>query len=262
VSGARRAATLLATSRLRGLLVSVRDAREAAAAIEGGADIIDVKEPRAGSLGRPTPDACLAVAAAAEGCLPWTMACGELREGPRAIIDHITAVGRLLGDCPGPAAIKVGLAGMAGRDWRTDLAAVYGSLECLPAGVGPVAVIYADAPETPPAEEILAAAGPLGCRAVLVDTFDKSAGSTLDCRTPAELSRWRAAATAAGMAFVLAGRLSAEDLAAAAEIAADVIAVRSAVCSGGRNGTVEAAKVRTLASWRDSHEDDRGSASL
>lgn len=259
MSGALRVATFSCKAPLRGLLVSVRDAREAAAAIEGGADIIDVKEPQAGSLGRPTPDACLAVAAEAEGHLPWTMACGELSDGPRPIIDHIAAVGRLLGDRPAPAAIKIGLAGMAGRDWRAGLAAVYKSL---PEGIEPVAVIYADAPDMPPAEEILAEAGPLGCRGVLVDTFDKSAGSTLDCRTVAELSRWRAATAAAGMAFVLAGRLSAKDLAAVAEIAVDVIAVRSAVCSGGRNGTVEAAKVRALASWRDSHEDDRSSAPL
>ena len=34
------------------LLVSVRCAEEATAALAGGADIIDVKEPRRGSLGR------------------------------------------------------------------------------------------------------------------------------------------------------------------------------------------------------------------
>jgi uncharacterized protein (UPF0264 family) len=36
---------------MTGLLVSVRDAAEAADALAGGADLIDVKEPNAGSLG-------------------------------------------------------------------------------------------------------------------------------------------------------------------------------------------------------------------
>src|SRR5207237_10897019 len=35
-----------------GLLVSVRSATEAGAALEGGADLIDIKEPRHGPLGR------------------------------------------------------------------------------------------------------------------------------------------------------------------------------------------------------------------
>ena len=37
-----------------GLLVSVRSAAEAATALAGGADLIDVKEPSRGPLGRPT----------------------------------------------------------------------------------------------------------------------------------------------------------------------------------------------------------------
>ena len=36
---------------MTGLLVSVRDAAEAEAALRGGATLIDVKEPRHGSLG-------------------------------------------------------------------------------------------------------------------------------------------------------------------------------------------------------------------
>ncbi|MFM7835691.1 MAG: (5-formylfuran-3-yl)methyl phosphate synthase, partial [Planctomycetaceae bacterium] len=36
------------------LLVSVRSADEAVVAATGGADIIDIKEPRHGSLGRPS----------------------------------------------------------------------------------------------------------------------------------------------------------------------------------------------------------------
>ena len=41
------------------LLVSVRCVDEVAAAIEGGAEIIDVKEPSHGSLGMALPETCL-----------------------------------------------------------------------------------------------------------------------------------------------------------------------------------------------------------
>ncbi len=40
---------------MTGLLVSVRDAEEAADAVAAGADLIDVKEPRGGSLGATSP---------------------------------------------------------------------------------------------------------------------------------------------------------------------------------------------------------------
>ena len=36
---------------MTGLLVSVRDSSEAQAALKGGVDLIDIKEPRAGALG-------------------------------------------------------------------------------------------------------------------------------------------------------------------------------------------------------------------
>ena len=41
---------------MTGLLVSVRDADEAEAALRGGAALIDVKEPRHGSLGRASAE--------------------------------------------------------------------------------------------------------------------------------------------------------------------------------------------------------------
>ena len=43
------------------LLVSVADAAEARAALAGGADIIDAKEPRHGALGAVAPDVLRAI---------------------------------------------------------------------------------------------------------------------------------------------------------------------------------------------------------
>jgi len=62
------------------LLVSVRDAAEARAALVGGADLIDVKEPSRGSLGRAEADTIAAVAHAVGGRTPVSAALGELRD--------------------------------------------------------------------------------------------------------------------------------------------------------------------------------------
>ncbi|MFM7290084.1 MAG: (5-formylfuran-3-yl)methyl phosphate synthase, partial [Planctomycetia bacterium] len=142
----------------RGLLVSVRDAAEAAAAVEGGAAIIDVKEPRRGSLGPAEPEAIAAVAEVVGAGRPWTMACGELggmsAAGPGRVsgagIDSVAvAIGArvarvcslLSAGASPPAAVKIGLAGAAATDWRRRLEAVY---ESLPTGSERVAVAYAD----------------------------------------------------------------------------------------------------------------------
>ncbi|MGH8059229.1 MAG: (5-formylfuran-3-yl)methyl phosphate synthase, partial [Candidatus Entotheonellia bacterium] len=44
------------------LLASVRDAAEARAALQGGADVLDAKEPSAGPLGACTPAVLHAIA--------------------------------------------------------------------------------------------------------------------------------------------------------------------------------------------------------
>ena len=52
------------------LLVSVRSAAEARTALAGGADVIDVKEPAHGSLGRASTEVIREVIDAVAGCVP------------------------------------------------------------------------------------------------------------------------------------------------------------------------------------------------
>jgi uncharacterized protein (UPF0264 family) len=63
------------------LLVSVRSAAEAEAALEGGADVIDVKEPSRGSLGRADDDVIAEVVSTVAGRRTVTAAMGELVDG-------------------------------------------------------------------------------------------------------------------------------------------------------------------------------------
>jgi uncharacterized protein (UPF0264 family) len=244
----------------RGLLVSVRDAAEAAAALEGGAAIIDVKEPRRGPLGLAEPEAIAAVARVVGGRRPWTMACGELgglpgegqgRAGDAslepvavAIADRLARVRSLLGAAAvPPAALKIGLAGAAGTDWRGRLLAVF---ESLPSGSERVAVAYADwqRARSPSPPDVIAAAAGIACSTLLIDTFDKAAGGLFACCGPDVPGEWVALARAAGLQVALAGRITPAEIPAAWALLPDVVALRSAVCFNGRDGTVQAGLVR------------------
>ena len=120
------------------LLVSVRSAEEAADAVAGGADLIDVKEPSAGSLGAATPEVVAAVMKTVAGRRPTSIALGELDKG----IAEWQSFADLLPPNRLPQFVKFGLAGcstrpgLAGR-WKAALAT-------LPDSVSPVAVLYAD----------------------------------------------------------------------------------------------------------------------
>lgn len=227
-----------------GLLVSVRDGAEAAAAVTGGAAIIDVKEPLRGPLGAASAATAAAVAVAVAGRAPWTLACGELGAGPAAKVVH-AAMAALPRGCARPAAAKAGPAGLSLAEWRCAFAAFAGAL---PADVEPVCVAYADwqAARAPQPTALVAAAAAAGCRMLLVDTFDKTGPGILDSAA-AELPAWIGAARAAGMAVALAGRLTREDFPRAAALEPDIVAVRSAACGGGRLGRVERALVAAAA---------------
>jgi uncharacterized protein (UPF0264 family) len=231
----------------RGLLVSVRDALEAAAALTGGAAIIDVKEPLAGPLGAASAGAVGAVARQVGRARPWTMAAGELGDGAETVIDRVAAAMEAIGDSAAPpVAFKVGLAGMANGGWREQLAAVH---RAAPLGVAHVAVAYADwrRAAAPAPGDVIEMAAALGCAAVLIDTFDKHGAGLLDAAPAAEIAGWVDQARGRGRAVALAGRVTRAEIPAVLALGPDVVALRSAVCSNGRIGSVDHRLVREAA---------------
>lgn len=232
----------------RGLLVSVRDADEAAVAVAGGAAIVDVKEPRRGPLGAVDAETAASVARVVGGRVPWTMACGELADVERAAADgHGASLGPLAALVTGrvspPAAVKIGLASAAGTSWQRRLADV---LAGLPAEVERVAVAYADwkRATAPPPEEVISSARQIGCGTLLIDTFDKAAPGLFGCCAADAPAAWVRSARKAGLRVAVAGRIALEQVPRAWALGPDVVAVRSAVCWGGREGTVRDALVR------------------
>ena len=92
------------------LLVSVADATEATAALEGGADIIDAKNPRAGALGPVTLDDLRAIHANCAGVRPVTAALGDASDEDKVEKDAMAYCGA------GAALIKIGFAYRRGLD--------------------------------------------------------------------------------------------------------------------------------------------------
>ena len=220
-----------------GLLVSVRSDEEATEAIAGGATIIDVKEPLHGSLGCASPDVIAKIAGVVGQDRPWTMACGELRDGGSFILEHLRrTLARLPASAVPPAAVKIGLAGMAGADWRRDVQTLFSEL---PLGPERVIVAYADwaSAMAPTPEEVIQAAVSNGCATLLIDTADKSARGLLSLAPAGQVGGWLSLARREGLQVALAGRITIDEIDAAVALRPDVVALRSAVCSNGAFGS-------------------------
>lgn len=234
----------------RGLLVSVRTAAEARDALAGGASIIDVKEPSHGPLGAAAAEIAAAVGHVAAGRVPWTMACGELRAGGAAadLVPRIVAAG-----APPPAAAKAGPAGLTIEEWRR---AFLEFVRGLPAGVEPIAVAYADWRRTSSPEplELIDASAAAGCRTLLFDTGDKSGPALLSPEIAAAAGRWIAAAHRAGLVVAAGGRITFDDIPRALDLGAQVVALRGAVCRGGRTGVIDPSLVRAAATLCEAAE--------
>jgi uncharacterized protein (UPF0264 family) len=218
------------------LLVSVRDADEALDALAGGTDLIDIKEPNVGSLGAAAPEMIRQIIQAVAGRCPVSVALGELVDISEEDFSY----------CVGATYAKVGLAGTQQDPlWPARWKEV---IERLPKGVHPVAVLYADyATAAAPAPDLLLAhARSLDCAAVLIDTFDKSLGRLTQQWTIRELEELAARVRQMNMLFVVAGSLAATDLPMIEPLAADYIAVRSAVCESQRTGRLMCQLVEQL----------------
>lgn len=216
------------------LLVSVRNAQEARAAVTGSADLIDVKEPSRGPLGAADIAVVRRVAEVVASRGLVTAAAGELAEAPR-LESYADS---------GVSMIKLGLSGL--KSWQQWFEQ---ARRQLPAGVTLTPVAYADhqAANSPPAEQVIQQAHQLGLEWVLVDTFDKRSGGLFQHFSANRVEHLVEQTHSKGMRIALAGRLDIAGVAQACEFGADVVGVRGAACGGDRDADTSAAIVRQLA---------------
>jgi uncharacterized protein (UPF0264 family) len=221
------------------LLVSVRDADEAVAALAGGAGLIDVKEPTRGPLGRADTDTIATVIRTVGGRVPVSAALGELRDCPLAGVAAELPAGLTF--------VKWGLSGLANAPWpRLLLNARY----YVPTRAAVVAYADADRCAAPPPAAIVEFARRYGrrsrIRAVLIDTFLKDSSTLLDWLSVDAVTSLVQACRAAGMRVALAGSLTASEMGRLGEVRPNWFAVRGAACEGGRDGRVSEQCVRAL----------------
>jgi uncharacterized protein (UPF0264 family) len=226
------------------LLVSVANVDDATAALAGGADVIDAKDPQAGALG-PVPARVLREIRTAVGeARPVTAAIGDASDE--------VAVERIAHEfaAAGAALLKVGFAGIDSASRVSALleAGIHGAATATDGLCGVVAVAYADADRAasvsfPKLIEIAATTRAWG---VLLDTLDKSGPGLSQLVRGQPMAQWVADAHRAGLVVALAGKLTVDDLPFVYDTGADIAGVRGAACDNGRGGRVSADRVRLL----------------
>jgi uncharacterized protein (UPF0264 family) len=222
------------------LLVSVADPVEALAAIEGGAAIIDAKDPGNGALGRVSLQALRAIREAVPPGIPLSAAIGEVR-APDEIPVLFAGI-----DVP-LSFVKLGILGLDAAGCARSIGEGADRASRLPGEPALVVVAFADVQGVAglSLREIAELAVTEGADGLLVDTAGKTSGSLFDYCTPAGLRDIRANLPRE-FSFAVAGSLKAKDIPAALATDADVIGVRGAACQSGRTSPVSSAAVARL----------------
>ena len=222
---------------MTGLLVSVRSAAEAEVALAGGADIIDVKEPRRGALGPADPSVWQEIQKAVSGRAITSAALGEL------IYDSVAG---LAPQTAGFRFAKIGLAGCRTRgDWMSRWNDAVG---LLPPQVSAVPVAYADwrAADAPRPAAVMELAAVSPARLLLIDTHGKARGALCDHLPLAALVEIHQHAARLRVDLALAGSVDAAAVEMLLALQPAYFGVRGAACDGGRDGTIELARVKSL----------------
>ncbi len=227
------------------VLVSPKNLSEALEAIEGGADIIDVKNPAEGSLGAN---------------FPWVIS-----DVAKMVRKYGKAVSATTGDMPykpgtaslaalgaavaGADYVKVGLYGVKRDEEAKEVAegvvkAVKGYDErkkVVIAGYGDHYRINAISPLRLPK-----IAADSGADVVMVDTAIKDGSSIFDHMSLEDLEKFVSMAKDNGLQCALAGNIGWGHLETIKRLSPDIIGVRTIVCEKGRDSSIKRELVKKL----------------
>lgn len=222
------------------LMISVINKQEALIAQQAGANLIDIKNPKEGSLGAQSPAMIRDIVAALESGIEVSATLGDVPFLPCTIAQAAYAVASF-----GVTYVKVGLRGCMSmaqaRAMSVEIMAAISPFK----GVNMVVAGYADYREQhtlSPFELVRAATG-TGAAGILIDTLSKDGRNLFDFMTKPELAALVSAAHDAGLLCALAGSINLSHVEQLLDIGADISGVRGAICAGGREGSLVPAKI-------------------
>jgi uncharacterized protein (UPF0264 family) len=228
------------------LLISPKNETEAAEAIAGGADIIDVKNPKEGPLGANFPWIIKRIRQITPENIEVSCTLGEVPNLPGSM--SLAALGAAT---TGVNYVKAGLYGL-----KTPEEAVYLMQSVTKAAkdynpsIKVVASGYADAARISTIDPLLVPEIAHKAKAdiAMIDTAIKDGKGLFAFLTQPQLRRFVEATHGYGLKAALAGSLKKEDLPLVYALGADVVGLRGAACtlSDRVNGRVTREKVREL----------------
>lgn len=226
------------------LLVSPINIDEALAAVNGGADIIDVKNPKEGSLGANFPWVIKAIKDAVDSKSPVSATIGDMNYKPGTA--SLAALGAAVA---GAEYVKVGLFDIQTREQALDMAEhVVRSVKDYDPTKKVVISGYSDYKRinSIPVSELPAVCAESGADVVMMDTGIKDGRSTFEFMSIEELSRFVTKAHDLGLETAIAGTIKFEDIEPLNMISPDIIGVRGCVCGGDRNSAIRQELVEAL----------------
>ena len=215
------------------MLASVTGVDEAEIALSGGADIVDLKDPKAGALGAVSTQTLSRTISLVAGRAPVSAVCGDLPMEPetiRAKAEEIAATG--------VDYVKIGFFPSA------NAAACAAALEPLAARTKLIAVLFAD---LAPDFELLTMFAKHRFHGAMVDTANKANGRLLDHLPPERIPAFVDRAKSLGLMVGLSGSLEAPDIPRLLPFAPDFLGFRGALCGqSGRTGSISAEAISQI----------------
>jgi len=224
------------------LLVSPISVEEARIALDGGADIIDVKNPKEGSLGANFPDVIQSVKRVITK--PMSVAIGDFNYKPGTA--SLAAPGASVA---GADYIKIGLFDVQTREQASEMTErVTKAVKQYDSKKKVVICGYSDYNRINSISpfELPMIVSDAGADVVMMDTGVKDGRSTLEFLNLEKLESFIGSAHQYGLLAAIAGSLTFEDIDVLKEVAPDIIGVRGCVCGGDRNSSIKLELVREL----------------
>lgn len=227
------------------VLVSPKDLSEALEAIEGGADIIDVKNPSEGSLGANFPWVIRDIAILAKKYGKEVSATtGDMPFKPGTA--SLAALGAAIA---GADYVKVGLYGVRNElEAKEIVKAVVKAVKDYDSAKKVVIAGYGDYYRINSIDplKLPSISAKYGADVVMVDTAIKDGTSIFDHMKIEDMRKFVETARENGLICALAGNLGWNHLETLKELSPDIIGVRTIVCESGRNSKIKKELVRKL----------------